>query len=107
LELFREEKLIDSSPIPTQTEQVYFTEIRPGSYSIRFSNGRVLWEGTVEAKDIIWKIAFPNTDYPMAATTETDDRSQTKSISLLDGEIKLSFHAGLETGSISLILKET
>jgi len=107
LELFRNEYLIDSKPLPTRTESIFFTKIKPGKYSIKLSNGRLLWEGAVEAKDILWKMAFPDMDYPMAASTEEEERLKTKFINILDGEIELSFHAGLETGSISLILKES
>jgi hypothetical protein len=107
VELYREGELLDSQAYPTILHRTIFTQIQPGRYSLKLSTGWVLWEGTLEEKDLIWNIAFPSVAYPMAATTEIDERSHTKSINLMGGKVELSFHAGLESGSISLILKET
>ena len=102
VELCKNDQVLSAQPLPSEQEGVSFDQIDPGNYSIRLSNGRVLWEGNVEAKDVIWKFAHPEKEYPMAAATEKDESNPTKSIKLLDGEITLSFYAGLETGGIEL-----
>jgi len=102
VELYKNDQLLSAQPVPAEQQGVYFDQIEPGNYSIRLSNGRVLWEGDVEEKDVIWKSAYPEKEYPMAAATEKDERNQTKSIKLLDDEITLSFYAGLESGQITL-----
>jgi len=102
VELYKNDELLSTQPLPSAQQGVYFDQIEPGNYSIRLSNGRVLWEGNVEAKDVIWKLAYPEKAYPMAAKTERDETNKTKSIKLLDGEIALSFYAGLESGGLEL-----
>jgi len=42
----------------------------------------------------------------MAAATDEEDQSITKAIELFDNEITLNFHAGLEFGEISIIIKK-
>ncbi len=103
VELYKNDQLLSAQPLPSEQQSVYFDQIDPGNYSIRLSNGRVLWEGNVEAEDVIWKSAYPEKEYPMAAATEKDESNRTKSFKLLDGEITLNLYAGLETGGLELL----
>ena len=104
VELYKNDELLGAQPLPSEQQGVYFDQIEPGNYSIRLSNGRVLWEGKIEAKDIIWALAYPEKEYPMAAATEKDESNQTKSIKLLKREMRLNFYAGMESGRIALFL---
>jgi hypothetical protein len=106
LELYRDEKLLATQSKPSKKNKAFFKKITPGNYTIKFSNGRVLWQGVVVPKNVIWKHAFPKTAYKMAAATEKDELDNTESIQLLDGELLLTFHAGLETGRISIDLSK-
>lgn len=74
----------------------------PDRYSIRLSNGRVLWEGDLTPNDLIWTYAFPEKDIAMAADTEALEPEPTKTISLLGGEIVLFVIAGLESGKLTI-----
>jgi len=74
--------------------------VLPGRYTVRFSNGRVLWEGELSKEDLLWAYAFPGKDLAMAAETEVSQGKPTRTISLLSGEIMLSVFAGLESGQI-------
>lgn len=76
--------------------------IRPGRYVVRFSNGRVLWEGDLTKEDVIWAFAYPAMDLPMAAETESAQQTPTRSISLLNGELLIRVFAGLETGELTI-----
>ena len=102
VELYKNDQLLGAQPLPSEQQGVSFDQIEPGNYSIRLSNGRVLWEDKIEAKDVIWALAYPEKEYPMAAATEKDESNRTKSIKLLDGELALFLYAGLESGGIEL-----
>jgi len=104
VELYKNDQLLSAQPLPSEQQSVYFDQIAPGNYSIRLSNGRVLWEGNVEAKNVIWKSAYPEKAYPMAAATEKDESNRTKSFKLLKREMSLNFYAGMESGRIALFL---
>ena len=69
---------------------------------VRFSNGRVLWEGDLTKEDLIWAFAYPAMDLPMAAETEAGQQDPTRAISLLEGEFILYVFAGLEAGEIKI-----
>ena len=76
--------------------------LSPGVYTIRFSNGRVLWEGRITRKDVLWTYAFPDKELPMAAQTEPLEKRPTRTISLLDGEFVVRIFPGLESAMISI-----
>jgi len=100
LEFSREDQVIGSYPV--SPDPTYIRSITPGKYRIRFSNGRLLWEGNLKKKDLIWASAFPEKELEMAAETEMTQRRPTRTIHLLDGEITLSVFAGLESGQIRI-----
>ena len=103
LELYRDKELLETRPAPTKGNEAVFKNITPGDYTIKFSNGRVIWQGTITTKDVVWKSAFPDKDYKMVAAIEKEEPDCTKSVRILDGEMSLAIHAGLETGRISIV----
>ena len=100
VEIVKEKETIGSMPISSLPACV--SSIKPGSYTIRLSNGRVLWEGELTREDVIWTFAFPAKDLAMAATTEPQQREPTKAVSLLGGELVMYVFAGLEAGEIRI-----
>lgn len=96
IEVLKGDHLIGS--ISTIKESDLVSPIFPGKYTIRFSNGRVLWEGDITREDVIWTHAFPGRDLPMAAETETLQQEPTRILTLLDGELIIYVFAGLENG---------
>lgn len=100
MEILRENQVIESVRLTAETITV--SPIFPGRYTVRFSNGRILWEGNFTAEDLIWTYAYPDQDISMAAETEDSRQEPVKTISLLDGEIILRIFAGLESGRIVL-----
>jgi len=104
VELFRANDLVVSQNFPKKTGREYFKNITPGQYILKLSNGRILWEGIISAKDVIWKKAFPDRDYAMQAETVKQPTEPTRSLQIFNGQIKLTFEAGLEAGKIKLEL---
>ena len=76
--------------------------ITPGSYSIETSTGRVLWSDDILPEHILWAEAYPERDLQMAAQTDEPEEEPTLVVSLLEGELELSLHPGLESGTLRL-----
>ena len=100
VEVLKGDRIIGSSAISIEPTSI--SSISPGNYTIRFSNGRVLWEGNILPKDVIWAFAYPDKDLPMAAETEPSRREPTRTLILLNGELIIQVFAGLESGEIRL-----
>ena len=100
VELLRGDRIIGSFPL--SPEPAVIGSVTPGSYTVQFSNGRVLWEGELSKEDLLWAFAFQGRDLAMAAATEVPRGKPTRTISLLGGEIMLSVFAGLESGQIRM-----
>jgi len=98
IEILRNGQNIASFTINKDSDTI--SPIFPSKYEIRFSNGRVLWEGELTREDVIWTYAFPGENLPMAAETETHRPEPTKRISLLNGELIFCIFAGLEGGRL-------
>jgi hypothetical protein len=101
IEIIRGDKVISSFAHPTTPTTV--SAVRPGTYILRFSNGRVIWEGNFSREDLVWTFAFPGEEFPMAAKTEPHKAKPTKTMSLLDGELVMQVFAGLESGKLVLL----
>ena len=80
--------------------------IEPGDYRLKLDTGRVLWEGHLSEKDLVWSKAFPGEDLSMAADTEGTPRRLTREFDLLDGMLTLRVYPGVETGSLEIELKD-
>ncbi|MDY6838839.1 MAG: hypothetical protein SWH78_12790 [Thermodesulfobacteriota bacterium] len=100
VEVLREEVVVGSFSV--SATPAYLSSIIPGEYTVRLSNGRVLWQGEISSEDVIWAFAFPGKDLAMAAETEMPKQKPTRTLSLMAGELILDFFAGLESGSIGL-----
>jgi len=100
IEVLKDDQIIGSFSTIKEPDQV--SPIFPGKYMIRFSNGRVLWEGDITREDVIWTYAFPGRDLPMAAETEPLHQDPTRTLTLLDGELIIYVFAGLESGKIRI-----
>jgi len=104
VDLFKANNFVGSQSFPKKPGRKYFKTITPGKYILKLSNGRVLWEGAIKAEDVIWQKAFPDRYYAMAAETVKQPTEPTRSLQMLNGQIKLTFEAGLEAGKIRLEL---
>jgi hypothetical protein len=100
VEVLKGDRIIGSFPL--SPDPAVIGSVTPGSYTVQFSNGRVLWKGELSKEALIWAYAFPGKDLAMAAETEVSRGKHTRTISLLGGEIMLSVFAGLESGQIRM-----
>lgn len=100
IEVLRGDRFIGS--VPVSPEPASISPVPPGSYTFRFSNGRILWEGDIRKEDLMWAFAYPEKDLPMAAETVSIQREPTRSILLLNGELIVHIFAGLETGELRI-----
>ena len=87
---------------PIGDEPLIIKGISIGVYTIRLSNGRVLWEDRLTREDVLWTYAFPDKELPMAAETEPLEKTPAWAISLLEGEFVMRIFPGLESAMISI-----
>jgi hypothetical protein len=80
--------------------------VRPGSLSIRLNTGRVLWEGELTAKDLLFTEAFPDEDLQLAADTGDHKNSVSRILQLLDGELIIRVHPDIEFGRIEVRMEK-
>ena len=76
--------------------------IRPGRYSLRLDTGRVLWEGCLAQKDLLWADAFPRQPVEAAARTGEPKRKPTQQAALLGGALTLRVYPGVEAGLLEI-----
>ena len=96
--------LILKNSIFDRSRLKFSANIEVGLFRIELSNGRVLWEGEIEKKDI--QISKEQQiDYKLAAKTDKPDSEPTREIRLLNDEIIVRVFAGLEFGKMELVLK--
>ena len=72
--------------------------LTPGRFQINLDTGRLLWEGDLERKDLIWTEAYPDTALEVAAATEEMPNPPTREWTLLNGTMILRVFPGLESG---------
>ena len=98
IEVLKDDETIASHPV----SEIPFslTDIGPGRYTVRLSNGRILWEGLLEKKHLLWWEAYGDSDLPMAAKTEEDAPRPTVSESLMGGDVTMDVIPDLQSGEI-------
>ncbi len=79
--------------------------IAPGDYRVKLDTGRVLWEGCLAERDLLWSKAFPGEPLKMAADSGQPIGNPTREISLLEGTVILRVFAGVESGFMEIELK--
>jgi hypothetical protein len=79
--------------------------VLPGDYSLALETGRVIWEGHLTARDLLWSAAFPERALDLAADTGGRPTTMTREEQLLGGELALRVFPGLESGRIEVELR--
>ncbi len=90
----------------TVSEKGIFHEITPGFHALELDSGRVIWEGELTERELLWLHAYPDHALELAASSGDETSKPTKEHSLLDGELVMSVFPGLESGRIVLIMKK-
>jgi len=98
----RNGETIISIPIKSGKFSEKIKNIYPGQYEIRLNTGRVLWEGELTHRDLLWTEAFPDADLALAADTSDTPAEPTKEIKLLNGEFSIRVFPGIEAGLLEI-----
>ncbi len=91
-------------PLDQQGGRWTIDNLQPGFYALSFDTGRVIWEGELTKNDLLWTLAFPGQDLPLAADTGEEAIQPSRQFHLLQGEIVLNVYPGLESGRIKLLM---
>ena len=74
------------------------TNIMPGSYKLVFESGLCLWQGTVNAEDVL------RPDFKMAAESEAKKPQAKRTIPILGQTGEINFYAGFGSGSMEIVI---
>lgn len=106
IRLVRGEQVVGAVTLREKSPTASIANIVPGDYELVLGTGRVLWEGALTAADCIWTAAFPGAPVALAADTEQAERHITREIPLLEGELTLRVHPGIEAGRLELTWRD-
>jgi hypothetical protein len=104
ISIFHEDKLLKSLTFVEFPDSKTIDNITPGSYNMAFATGRVIWQGQLTEKDLIWTEAFPGQPLKLSADTGEAEGEPTQETSIFDGEIALRVYAGPESGRIEITM---
>ena len=79
--------------------------LRPADYRLSTDTGRVLWQGTLAPRDLLWADAFPGRGLPLAAQTHAAMAQPTREIELMDGLLALQVYPGIEEGTLVITMR--
>jgi hypothetical protein len=98
--------VIESFPLKPPPFIKSVRDVTPGSYEVKLSSGRVIWEGDLNVNDLLWAAAFPEQKLDMAADTDDTFKRPTRELRLLDGELTIRVFPEIESGRIEFEIKE-
>lgn len=93
--LFADERVGADMPID-------FENITPGAYQILLETGRLLWEGEISEKLLLWDFSFPDQELDLAADTDEILFRPSKKFRLLNGRLVVEIYPGIESGKIRI-----
>ena len=104
IQVFSQKRLIGKMTFRGTLGRKSIEGIFPGNYTLKLDIGRVIWEGDLTGKDLIWTEAFGARRLDLAAETEGIEKQPTRKIVLLGGDVILRTFTGVESGSIEVEL---
>jgi hypothetical protein len=84
-----------------------FRNVTPALYTARMDMGRIIWQGELTEKDLIWSAAFPGQALELAADTGEPTARMSREIILFDGEVVIRVFPGAENGRLELRIGES
>jgi hypothetical protein len=84
------------------SEAVGVAGLLPGRFALRLDTGRLLWEGELTARDLLWTAAHPGEPLAMAADSGDESATPSREESLLEGEFVLRVYPCLENGVLEI-----
>jgi hypothetical protein len=82
-----------------------FRNVTSALYTARMDTGRIIWQGELTEKDLIWSAAFPGQALELAADTGEPTARMSREITLFDGELVIRVFPGAENGRLELRIK--
>lgn len=79
--------------------------IKPAYYRLLLSTGRLIWQGRLTEKELLWAFAFPGQNLELAAKTDEGIIRTTREIKALDGEIIIRIFPEIESGNLVIEIK--
>lgn len=102
IHIMRDGALVAALPLPLGSPSIV-RRLVPGLYTISLDTGRVLWEGTLSSRDLLWHQAFRGRPFRLAAESEARALDATRRIPLRVGKLSVVVYPGVETGTMWLV----
>lgn len=105
IQLERDGDILASFGIQESRRSYTITDLTPGNYTLKTDSDWFIWQGHLSERELLWAHAYPEQELPMAADTESADTREFKEIVLLEGELIIRIYPGLETGTMTIMVK--
>jgi len=102
--ILRENKPFRSLTFTKSPDSKTIDKIVPGRYTVVLATGRIIWQGLLAERDLIWTEAYPGRALRLSADTGEPEGEPTQQVSALEGDIVLRVFAGLENGRIEITM---
>jgi hypothetical protein len=103
--ILRENKPFRSLTFTKSPDFKTIDKIVPGRYTVALATGRIIWQGLLAERDLIWTEAYPGRALRLSADTGEPEGEPTQQVSALEGDIVLRVFAGLENGRIEIAMR--
>ena len=105
IEVYKDGPFFTQIEIDEKIKEYYITNIEPGKYEFKLSNGRKLLEQNIIKEQIILNLEDENIKYNLAAETDEIEKPKCTSFDLIKDEIKLEVYPGLEYGKFKILIE--
>jgi len=76
--------------------------LKPGTYRVKLDTGRVIWQGELTERELIWALAFEEQALDLAADTREAPARTTREITLLNGDLIIRVFPEIESGRLEV-----
>ncbi|MBK8947241.1 MAG: hypothetical protein IPM32_18525 [Ignavibacteriae bacterium] len=102
IEIYKDGQLFNQISINEKIKEYNITNIEPGDYDIKLSNGRILLKEQLTNEQLVLDFKGQKFKYNLAAETDEIEQKPSLVFELIKDEIKLEVYAGLEYGKIKI-----
>ena len=102
IEIYKDGQLFNQITINEKIKEYNITNIEPGDYDIKLSNGRILLQEQLTNEQLVLDFNRNKFKYNLAAETDEIERQPSLVFELIKDEIKLEVYAGLEYGKFKI-----
>ncbi|MBC8469726.1 MAG: hypothetical protein ISS77_02540 [Phycisphaerae bacterium] len=102
--IFRNNRMLETLTL-NKKSNYRIGKIIAGTYTVKLSTGRVLWEGRLTENDLLIEMDGKDENIRLAADSEKSQPVPPRSIKLLDGMVILRIFAGFKAGTLQIELK--